>query len=343
MEAAKRKTKNDLLLEYDILDVLLSDSDKRRMKEIRTELDNILKQEEIKAWQRSRDRSISEGDRNTSNFHAIANQWKRKKMISVLDGPCGPVETTKEMLEVASNFYKNLFAFEEGFGIHLGPNFWDPEDQVTLEDNALLEKPFSEEEIRNAVFESYASGAPGPDGLSFLFYQKNWDVIKNDFMALVRDFDSGNLNAARFNYTIVTLILKEPDAREMKKYRPISLGNYSLKIISKAITNRIAPIGDRIIAKNQTAFIKGRFILESVVAAQKLIHAVHSKGDSALVLKLDYEKAYDRVDWDFLDDMLSSRGLALFLGGGLKAYLLENASVLELKMKMAPFSRLAKV
>jgi hypothetical protein len=61
----------------------------------------------------------------------------------------------------------------------------------------------------------------------------------------------------------------------MKKIRPISLGNCSLKIITKDITNRISPIGNRIIAKNQTAFIKSRYNLESVVTAHEVIHDVH--------------------------------------------------------------------
>ena len=110
------------------------------------------------------------------------------------------------------------------------------------------------------------------------------------------------------NYSIITLTPKEPDAKDMKKFRPISLGNCSLKIISKAITNRIAPIGDRLIFPNQTAFIRGRYILESVVSAHEVIHVVHSQKESGLVLKLDYEKAYDRVNWDFLFSMLESRG-----------------------------------
>jgi hypothetical protein len=96
-------------------------------------------------------------------------------------------------------------------------------------------------------------------------------------MALVREFDAGTLDIARLNYDIITFIPKEPNARDMKKFRPISLGNCSLKIISKAMSNRIAPIGHRIISMNQTAFIKSRFILESVVAAHEVIHEVHSK------------------------------------------------------------------
>jgi hypothetical protein len=114
-------------------------------------------------------------------------------------------------------------------------------------------------------------------------------------MALVRDFESGSLDVPRINFSIITLIPKEPEAKKMKKFRPISLGNCSLKIITKSITNRIAPIGHRIISQNQTTFLKGRYILERVVAAHEVTHATHSSGDGGLVLKLDYEKPYDRV------------------------------------------------
>jgi hypothetical protein len=94
VEAANKRNKNDLLLEYDILDVFseidqLSASDKQRMKEIRIELDHILKQEEIKAWQRSRDRFIVEDDRNTSYFMPWlikGRERKRSWFLKVLVG-----------------------------------------------------------------------------------------------------------------------------------------------------------------------------------------------------------------------------------------------------------------
>lgn len=80
-----------------------------------------------------------------------------------------------------------------------------------------MEAPFSEEEIRLVLFESYAEGAPGPDGFSFMFYQAFWDVIKSDFMSLVKDFESGKLNLDRLNYAMITLIPKEPEAKNLKK------------------------------------------------------------------------------------------------------------------------------
>ena len=67
------------------------------------------------------------------------------------------------------------------------------------------------------------------------------------------------------------------------------------------MTSRVAPVGVRIISINQPSFIKGRFILESVVATQEVIHDVHSKNHSGLVLKPNCEKTYDCMNWDILD------------------------------------------
>jgi len=127
-------------------------------------------------------------------------------------------------------------------------------------------------------------------------------------MALFRAFEKNDLDLERLNYAMITLIPKEPEAKHLMKFRPISLINYSFKIFAKALNNRLIRVADRLIASNQTAFIKGRFILDSVVAAHEIIHEVSRKKEKGIVLKLDYEKAYDRVRWDFFDQMLCSRG-----------------------------------
>jgi hypothetical protein len=151
-------------------------------------------------------------------------------------------------------------------------------------------------------------GAPGPDGLSFLFYQEFWDIIKYDLVKLFNDFHRGDLDLFRLNFAMITLIPKVADARDMKNFRPISLINYSFKIFSKVLTNRLALVADRLVDTNQSAFIKGRYILESVVIAHEVVHNLHSSKQPGVILKLDYEKAYDRVSWDFLHEVLESRG-----------------------------------
>lgn len=74
------------------------------------------------------------------------------------------------------------------------------------------------------------------------------------------------------------------------------------------MTNRVSPISARLLSSCQSAFVKGSYILESVVTAHETIHELYQSKKPGVILKLDYEKAYDRVNWDFLVEMLSSRG-----------------------------------
>lgn len=212
------------------------------------------------------------------------------------------------MLDIATKYYKDLFCFENRNGFSLRADFFSDEELVSSEDNDLLQAPFSVEEVKLAVFGSYSDGALGPDGLSFMFYQHCWEIIKHDLMAMFDDFYHEKLDIYRLNFAILTLIPKEPNASTMKKFRPISLLNCSFKIFTKVLTNRLAKIMNFLISSNQSAFIKSRYILESVVTAHEVLHSVHSSNESGLILKLDYEKAFDKVNLDFLGDLLSLRG-----------------------------------
>jgi hypothetical protein len=127
-------------------------------------------------------------------------------------------------------------------------------------------------------------------------------------MALVKGFEKEEVNIARLNFAMIILIPKEEKAKSLKKFRPISLINCSFKIFSKALNNRLEGLCDRILAPNQTAFVGGRYILESVVPAHEILHDAARKGQKGIILKLDYEKAYDIVDWTFLEEMMISRG-----------------------------------
>jgi hypothetical protein len=169
----------------------------------------------------------------------VANQSSRKKRIEVLEGPNGLVEDQKGMLDIAVAFYKKLFAREERGSVRLANDFWQTEDLITSEENDLLTMSFTEKEIKEVVFSCYADVAPGPDGVSFMFYQHYWDIVKADLLSMFNDFHQGKLDLHRLNFALITLIPKEEGARTMKKFRPISLINCSFKIFSKALTLRL--------------------------------------------------------------------------------------------------------
>ena len=235
---------------------VISESEREVMNSVLTELEEIWKLEEIKARQRSRERDVKEGDHNTAYFQAVANQ-RRKKTINALEGPDGLIEDTPSMLQHAGEFYKSLFGQEPTLGLSLGENFWSAEEILKEEERGFLEASFSERDVKDAVFGSYAEGAPGPGGLPFLFYQVFWEVVKEDLLNLFRAFEDGSLNLARLNYATVVLIPRENEAKSLKKFRPISLLNCSFKIFSKVLNNRLIKICDRLIAPNQSdSFLK---------------------------------------------------------------------------------------
>jgi hypothetical protein len=110
-------------------------------------LEKILDIKEVKARQWSRDRNVKEGDRNTKYFHAVANQRKRKTTIYDIEGPEGAVNSTEDIIKVATQYYKDLFKFEPRPNINISSNFFSEGEKVTEEENALLEEKFTVEEI----------------------------------------------------------------------------------------------------------------------------------------------------------------------------------------------------
>jgi hypothetical protein len=212
------------------------------------------------------------------------------------------------MLDASSEYYKNLFKFEPRPEMNISNEFFSREEKFSKEESESLESKFTEIEIKKAMFESYPDGAHGPDGITFRFYQKFWEVIKEDLLDMFSGFYHDKLDLYRLNFALITIIPKENDARVMSKFRPISLLNCSYKVFTKVLTNRIGVVADRIVASNQTTFIKGRYILESVVTAHEILHDMHHNKQQGYVIKLDYENAYDKVNWQFLLDIIEKRG-----------------------------------
>jgi hypothetical protein len=129
-------------------------------------------------------------------------------------------------------------------------------------------KPLSlKKEVKDATFSSYAEGTLGPDGLSFIFYQKFWDIVKSDFCTMIHAFQEGDLDLFRLNFSCLTLIPKVEDAMEMRNFMPISLLNCSSNFFSKLLPTRLENVCQRLVAKEQIASIRVRYILERVVIA----------------------------------------------------------------------------
>jgi hypothetical protein len=125
---------------------------------------------------------------------------------------------------------------------------------------------------------------------------------------ILNDFVLGRIDISWLNFGILSLIPKVPGVDEISQYRPIALINVIFKIITKTYASKLDPIANRILSPNQTVFIKGRNILEGPLALMEIIHDIRKRKHSGVILKLDFEKAYDRVNWDFLGEVLRCKG-----------------------------------
>lgn len=154
------------------------------------------------------------------------------------------------------------------------------------------------------------SKTPGPDGYTVEFFKETWAIIGDDVTAAVQSFFILGFLPKGLNSTILALIPKKIEAKEMKDYRPISCCNVLYKVISKLLANRLKSILPKCISVNQSAFIKERLLMEIVLLATEIIKDYHKEDISPrCAMMIDISKAFDYVQWSFLLNTLKALGL----------------------------------
>ena len=173
---------------------------------------------------------------------------------------------------------------------------------LSCEQKIKLTKPFSKEEVKIAIFEMSPFKALGANGIHAGFYQNLWEVVGDSVCNFaMRFFETGSLPHG-VNDTILDLVPKVLHPETLTQLRLISLCNVGYKAMTKTITNRLKELMGSIIAPSQSSFVPGRNILDNILIYQEVLHSMRTKniGKGFMTIKIDLEKAHDRLSWSFI-------------------------------------------
>nr|GEV46971.1 RNA-directed DNA polymerase, eukaryota [Tanacetum cinerariifolium] len=171
-----------------------------------------------------------------------------------------------------------------------------------------LDRNITNEDIKAAVWACGVNKSPCPDGYTFEFFRRYWDIIGSDFCAAVDWFFVSGSFPRGCNASFIALIPKVTDAKFVTDFRPISLIGCVYNVITKILANRLSLVISDLVSNTQSAFIKNRQILDGPFILNEALAWCKRRKVQALIFKEDFAKAYDSVRWDFLLDFLQSFG-----------------------------------
>ena len=216
-------------------------------------------------------------------------------------------EGIREITDIIETYYRKLFKKEETSPSAQERLLRNINIKLSEEQKNKLDAPLSENELGKAKTTLPNGKSPGVNGITKEFIDFFWNDIKDIFIDVFNEILAKEQMSETQRVSAIRIIYKKGDPTEMKNYRPISLLNVDVKIITKALAIRLADALPDIIHNNQKC-IPGRHIVNNIHVVKDLIELILKNDDEAALIFLDQEKAFDRVDHDFLIKTLKAFG-----------------------------------
>lgn len=147
-----------------------------------------------------------------------------------------------------------------------------------------------------------------PDGFNGCFFKSCWGIIAQDFYRLCADFWGSTIDLSALNYSYITLVPKKSSPQSPNDFGPISLMNFSVKILSKVFADRLQPLMTKLVHQNQYGFIIGKSVQDCLAWAFKYIHQCKHSRREIVLLKLDFEKAFNTIEHEVILKVMSAMG-----------------------------------
>lgn len=253
---------------------------------------------------RSRVKWIKVGDSCSKEFFQASKPHTGASRISVLQDEHGTLKTDQPSLEaISSSFYSRLYTAQGRTLAQEEAAHWILEstgDKLTASMKDNLTRPFTEAELSEALKGLSFGKAPGPDGVTTEFFKKHWELMKTDYLSMINKAIIDKKLPPGVTKGLITLIYKSGEGTSLANWRPITLLNTAYKVFAKALQARLQPVLMEIIDPDQSTFLPLRFILDNIMLSHETIEWAEHTKQPLIFLKLDFSKAFDIVDWNFL-------------------------------------------
>ena len=250
---------------------------------------------------------LVEGDRNTSFYHTAALVRRRRNRIVCMQDKMGNwINGNREISEFIREGFSDLFT--SGLTVSTLAEWKPPcwHTCINEVDAMNIDRPVTDAKIKSSLWALKPFKAPDPDGLHAGFFQQFWLLVGESIKKEIKLIFMSRVVPEYLNKTLITLIPKNRNPKSLNNYRPISLCNTIYKMVTKLIVARFRPLLPDLVSPLQSAFVSGRQVVDNAIIVQELIHSMERKKGhgGVMAIKLDLEKAHDRLECSFIRDTL---------------------------------------
>ncbi|XP_060967001.1 uncharacterized protein LOC133035175 [Cannabis sativa] len=240
-----------------------------------------LKQYSVFLRQQSKVSWLQNGDDNTRYFHSFLKKRRLENRITTFERNGMIVDDYNQVVEHFLNHFRNFMGKKSSATKRLDKHCINQGPVLSIEQQLRLIRPFKEKDVKQ-------------------------DIGHDVSTAILNFFEEGIMPTS-LKDAVITLILKTQEPKDASDYRPIACCNTVYKCISKMICSRLTEVLPSLVNDNQGAFVKNRLLAHNIMIFQDLLKGYTRKNIYArCIMKIDLSKAYDTVDWQFVEDLLNS-------------------------------------
>ncbi|XP_062097539.1 uncharacterized protein LOC133803465 [Humulus lupulus] len=247
------------------------------------------------------------GDDNTAYFHACLKQRRANNCIT--SGVLDSGELIEKFEDVVTHFvhhFQKIMGSSSNASVPVQSSCFRLGHCLSLEQQVKLVRPFTKKEVKDALFSISSIKSPGPDGFGSLFFKAMWGSLEAEISEAAFEFFESGVLPEEVNNATICLVPKVETPTKAIDFRPIACCNAIYKCISKILSGRLATVLPSLVHQNQGAFVKNRLLAHNILLLQDIIKGYNRKNASPrCVMKIDLSKAYDMLDWDFMETILS--------------------------------------